>query len=737
MEIQEERNNKCRGCLSGKIEYVIDLGLHPWGNDFRKKESMDQIEKYPLEVYFCHDCSLLSLSYTVPKEVMFGDHTYLSGSTQMMKDHFQESARDSIKVFLNERTIDHKIRVLDIGSNDGTHLIEYKKLGCDVLGIESAKNIAKIAVSNGIKTEVAFFNEDFSEQTNEEFDLITASGVFFHLEELHSATRAIKKLLSEDGIFVVHFIYLKDMVVNGAFDQIYHEHLVYYLFTTLNRYLDQFGLEIFDGQTKNVHGGSGIAYIAQKGKRDVTRRLKRILRDEKDEGFLDIDKYREFMKKIKQIKKINRDYIEQHLKDGKIIYGMGAPVKGNTLLNYFGFSDREISKLVEINPLRKDTFSPGSNIPVILEDELKSKPDIYYCLAWNFRKEIEERYSELIDSGIEFYYPISSETATKNNEQRLSSRHSKALTQEDDRIVITGGSGLVGSALTKFLEKEGFKNIVSLSSKDCNLMDKHKVHKLFDELKPSHVFHIAAVTMGLGGNSKYQADVLYENVMINTNVIEVSKDIGVRKFLGMGSGCVYPDIGDQELFEDQIWLGPPHQSQASYAHSKRLMLAHLEAARTQYGMDYVFAVSGNIYGPNDTFDLDKSNVVPALIYKFLLAKRNKSTVNVWGSGNAIRDFSFSADIAKALFYSMNHLSGAINIGSGHRHSIKDIISILEGIYENALKVEYDSSKPDGQMVRYYNIDKITDIGFQPEYDLETGIRETHQWLIENIDNAKI
>tara|TARA_B100000575_G_scaffold290845_1_gene295362 strand:- start:5666 stop:6598 length:933 start_codon:yes stop_codon:yes gene_type:complete len=308
--------------------------------------------------------------------------------------------------------------------------------------------------------------------------------------------------------------------------------------------------------------------------------------------------------------------------------------------------------------------------------------------------------------------------------------------QINQKILITGGSGLVGNALYKNLQNKGYKDITSISSKECNLINKDEVKKLFDLIKPDYVFHLAAKVYGIGGNKKFPSDVLYENVMINTNVVDACKKYKIKKIVAMGSGCVYPDLGSEELSEDQIWLGPPHNSEAYYAHSKRFMLAHLDSIYKQYGMDYVFAISGNIFGPHDSFNINHGHVTPSLIHKFFLAHKNKEPINIWGTGKAIRDFSFSADIAEALFLSMKKLSGPVNIASGNRHSINDIVDILSNIYDNKIKINYDSSKPDGQMVRFYNIEKLISAGFKSEYSLKNGIIKTHNWFLKNVNYVR-
>lgn len=396
--------SKCRNCDSDKLETVIDLGMQPWGNDFQPVEYYQPAELYPLECDFCHDCNLLQLNYTVPKEKMFSNHTYVSGSTQTLRDHFANTAQRVIQYVARAP---EDLTVLDIGSNDGTQLKCYQNLGAlNVLGVESAKNIAEIARSEGVPTDHAYFNAEYADSKSDTFDIISASGVFFHLEELHSALRAVKKLLSRDGVFVVQFIYLRRMVEHLAFDQIYHEHLVYYMFTTLQNLMNRYDLEICDCYESKIHGGSGIAYITHKGERKIANNVAKVFRDEASAGCLNKDYYIKFMEKIATFKRQNREYVEKAISKGKRIHGIGAPVKGNTLLNYFGFNSDQIEKLIEINEMRKGLKAPLSNIPVIMEKDISDKPDIYYCLAWNFKDEILKRHTEDVQNGIEFYFPV-------------------------------------------------------------------------------------------------------------------------------------------------------------------------------------------------------------------------------------------------------------------------------------------------------------------------------------------
>lgn len=305
------------------------------------------------------------------------------------------------------------------------------------------------------------------------------------------------------------------------------------------------------------------------------------------------------------------------------------------------------------------------------------------------------------------------------------------------RVVVTGGTGLVGRALLDALSEAGFTNVVGLGSRDCDLRDVAAVARTMQQLKPEYLFHLAARVHGLGGNAKYKSDILYDNVLINTHVVEWARRAGVRKIVAMGSGCVYPELkGHQELFEHQIWTGPPHGSEDSYAHSKRLMLAQLAAAREQYGMVSAFAISGNLYGPHDNFHADDGHVTPSLVAKFVEARRTGRPVRVWGTGVAIRDFSHCDDAARALLAIMEHLEGPVNLGSGFRHPIRDIVAALETTTSGTVKVEWDADKPDGQLVRFYNLDKLASTGFTARVPLAEGVRRTFEWYVEHEQTAR-
>ena len=393
---------KCRVCDSTKLKEVLNLGKQPWCNNFLKKKDIGKEKKYPLVLLFCKSCSLVQLNHTVKKEIMFSDHTYLSGITQTLSDHFRKISDDLNKKYNKENK---KKNILDIGSNDGTFLKHFKKKNWDILGIESSKKISQIANKNNIKTINKFFNFQLAKKLKKNFDFINASGIFFHLEELHSFTKGVKLLLKKDGVFIVQFLYMKSIVENTAFDQIYHEHLLYYNLVTLERLLNKYNLEIFDCNLEVVHGGQMVAYINHCGRRKKTKRYLNFLKKEIRSGCNNINYYIKFKKKVENLKAKNLKFLNTAKKNNKTIFGIGAPAKGNTLLNYFKINKKIITKLLEKNSMRKNLYAPGSHIPIVLEQEEKKIPDIYYVLAWNFKKEILKNFKKRKIKSV-FYFPI-------------------------------------------------------------------------------------------------------------------------------------------------------------------------------------------------------------------------------------------------------------------------------------------------------------------------------------------
>lgn len=394
---------ECRVCDGTDLVPAVDLGLQPWANHFLRPDEVGREPVYPLRVLYCQGCATAQLDYTVPKETMFGDHTYLSGVTRSLSEHFRAVAEEVDRRFRGGRP---RPAVLDIGSNDGTQLKHFQALGYDVLGVEASHTTAAIAQAAGVETVNEFFNLDLARRLGRSFDVINAAGVFFHLEELHSVTEGIREALAPGGVFVVQFLYMRRILENLAFDQIYHEHLLYYTLRTIEQLLNRHGLSMFDAYVSPIHGGSVIGFITHRARARPSDRLEALRHEEALAGSNELASYRRFAERILRMRDENLAYLDRTKAAGKRVFGFGAPVKGNTLLNYFGVDTRYLDCLVEKNALRRGLVSPGQHIPIVLEDELPAPPDVYYVLAWNFKREILANNRALLERGVEFYFPV-------------------------------------------------------------------------------------------------------------------------------------------------------------------------------------------------------------------------------------------------------------------------------------------------------------------------------------------
>lgn len=395
----------CRVCSGTDLEMVLDLGDQPHCDSLLTQEQLSKQEPYyPLKLWFCHDCTTVQIDYTVPKEQMFCEYPYVSATTQTLRNHFEAS---TAKLVEQLRLIPDDL-VVDIGSNDGTWLKCYEKYGVRTVGVEPARNIAAQATLDGVDTLNSFFNEQTTKTIITKYGhpkLVTAAGVFFHLEELHSATRGIAELISHDGAFCVQAIYLGAMLEQNAFDNIYHEHLTYWTLTSIQALLEQYDLEVFHADILPIHAGSLELMVAMKGARPQDDSVETLRRQEEAKGYNRIETYRKFAEKVSTIRDSLLGILKAFRGENKLIHAFGAPAKGATLLNSFDISTELVELAVERNPLKIGKYIPGVRIPIV--DELTAcVPSAYLVLPWNFLSEFLVKKREFIMNGGSFIVPI-------------------------------------------------------------------------------------------------------------------------------------------------------------------------------------------------------------------------------------------------------------------------------------------------------------------------------------------
>ena len=387
---------ECRSCSNTNLKRVVSLGYQPLANNLLDKKN-EKYELYPLEMNYCSKCHNCQLSVAVDPKKLFSNYLYTSSTSQSFKNHFIEAAKNYKKQFkLNPK----KSYIIDIGSNDGVALKPFKDLGFKkILGIEPAKNLAKLANKNKIKTFNGFLEDKNLKKIKGNADLILASNVFAHSDKLKEMTDCILRLLSKNGTVIIEVQYLLKTIQDLTFDNIYHEHYNYWSLTALVNFFNQFNATIFKVEEINTHGGSIRVYIKKGKKLKIQINVKQMLKDEVNFGLKKYKTYQDFGNKINKLKENVVKSINVLSKKNKRIVGFGAPAKATTALNFFGISD-QIEFVIEDNKFKHNKFIPGVLIPIKSKTKLKEKNIVILVLAWNFFNEIKKNNANLSNNFI-------------------------------------------------------------------------------------------------------------------------------------------------------------------------------------------------------------------------------------------------------------------------------------------------------------------------------------------------
>lgn len=305
---------------------------------------------------------------------------------------------------------------------------------------------------------------------------------------------------------------------------------------------------------------------------------------------------------------------------------------------------------------------------------------------------------------------------------------------KNSKIYVAGHRGLVGSAIVRNLQEKGFNNIICRTHKELDLTNQNEVRKFFEEERPEYVFLAAAKVGGIHANNTYPADFIYENLMIQNNVIKASHDFEVKKLLFLGSTCIYPKMAPQPIKEDYLLTGSLEETNEAYAVAKIAGLEMCKFFKRQYGDNFISCMPTNLYGPNDNFDLKNSHVLPALIRKFHEAKVNNSeVVEVWGTGKPLREFLYVDDMADACVFLMENYDGEqhVNIGTGVEVSIRELAETVKEVVGFVGELVFNTDMPDGTPRKLTTVDKLNGLGWKHKVDLNNGIKMAYEWFLEN------
>lgn len=310
----------------------------------------------------------------------------------------------------------------------------------------------------------------------------------------------------------------------------------------------------------------------------------------------------------------------------------------------------------------------------------------------------------------------------------------------DAAVFVAGHQGLVGSALCRRLEHEGYRRVLTEHRSRLDLRHQASVMRWFEQNRPEYVYLAAGTVGGIAANSKRQAEFLYDNMMIHANVIEASRQVGVTKLLYLGSACVYPRLSAQPINESELLAGPLEPTNEGYALAKIAGVRLCDFYREQYGCNFIAAMPTNLYGPGDNFDLESSHVLPALMRKFHEAKEaGRSEVEVWGTGSARREFMYVDDLAACCLFLMDRYddSGHVNVGTGVETSIAELAEQIRELVHPGAEIVWDSSRPDGMPRRSLDVERLTSLGWTASTDLQVGLARTYAWYLDQLDHGQV
>lgn len=307
--------------------------------------------------------------------------------------------------------------------------------------------------------------------------------------------------------------------------------------------------------------------------------------------------------------------------------------------------------------------------------------------------------------------------------------------EKNSKILVAGANGMVGRAIVRNLESKGYGNIIKGTRQDVDFTNQEEVEKYFSTEEPEYVFIAAAKAGGILANKTYPANFIYDNLMIQTNIINSSYNFGVKKLLFLGSSCIYPKFPKLPITEDELLASPLETTNDSYAIAKIAGIKMCQAYRKQYGFNAISLMPTNLYGPYDNFHLENSHVLPALLRKFHEAKEsNSTTVECWGDGSSMREFLHVDDLAEACFVCMENYEDIehINVGTGEDISIKTLTRRIADVVGYSGQIVWDTTKPNGTPRKVLNVDKIKSLGWNPTINLYDGIAKTYSWFKENL-----
>ncbi len=733
--------DRCRMCGSTDLTEVLSLGEQFLASSFVKSNKDNPLAsmRFPLTLVLCDRlknpkaCGLLQLKETVKRDLLYRKYFYRSATNPMMHSALEEIARE----LMTRLKLEPGDAVLDIGCNDGT-MLAFFPASLQRFGIDPAENIPALeGLDPSIRILTDYFSKEAARKVSggiKKFKAVASIAMFYDLDDPHSFVRDVKALLDPEGIWCIQLSWLYDVIRNMNFFDICHEHLLYYSLHTLRTLLNLHDLEIIDASTNPVNGGSLRVFVKhKKAGLPISPNVQKILEEEAAFGLNEpADTFREFAKKISDLKKNILTYLRQEKERGGTVIGLGASTKGNVLLQYFGIDKDLLPYICDRNPEKTGLYTLGTDIEVISEEHMRElNPSCLLVLIWFFREELLKRERAYLEKGGKMLFPMPyPHLVSRDGETPLISGSQRTQLKAKN-ILVTGGAGFLGQWVVKKLLEHGAdpKRITVPRSLDTDLRDRANCRKIVRG--QDMVIHLAAKVGGIGFNQENPGELFYDNLIMGVELMEASRLAGVKKFVAAATICSYPKFAPVPFREEDIWNGYPEETNAPYGLAKKMLLVQAQAYRSQYGFNAITLFPVNLYGPGDNFDPASSHVIPALIRKIYEAKTtHKDSVEVWGTGNPTREFLYVEDAAEGILLAMERYDKPepVNLGSGVEISIKDLTEKLCGLMEYRGKIAWNASKPDGQPRRLLDVSQAKrEFGFTAKMPLDEGLKKTIEW----------
>lgn len=758
-----EKRLICRVCEGGDLVKVLSFGATPPANAFVRQEDLSKPENsFPLECYYCKSCSFVQLLDIVSPELLFKNYVYVSSTSPVFVAHFDHFAETICKRF----ELPAGSLIADIGSNDGILLKPFKAKGMKVVGIDPADKIAQMATDQGIETVPAFFTPEVAQKIRADkgaAQIMTATSVFPHVDNLNVLVAAVKELLADNGVFIIEAYYLLSIIEKNLFDTVYHEHLSYFTVDTFVKLFNRLGMEVFDVEKTDTHGGSLRVFVQKRGGgHNVQDSLKRFMDEEQAKGMQQIETFIKYQTTIEKNKEDLLKLLRSLKAEGKKIVGYGAPAKGNTLLNYFDIGTDLLDYIVDDSTWKQGLYSPGKHIPVVSSATLKEqKPDHVLMLAWNFARPIMEK---LLDLETKFIIPVPHAIVINDIVDLdlftiVEGLEKEAPALEGKTVVITGGSGFIGSyviTVIDFLNKYYFTKPCKVISLDNHIVGRK--NNLLREVASEHITFLeqnVCTPFTVDGTVDYiisaagvASPVYYKRYPIETiegtvfglkNSLELARQKQVKGVLYFSSSEIYGDpdpnfVPTPETYKGNVSsIGP----RSCYDESKRLGETLALAYHSTHQVPVKIVRPFNVFGPG--MSSKDYRVIPTFLSQGLAGQ----PLPVHDKGNQTRTFCYATDAIIGFFKVLLVGEGGqvYNIGNENDEinmkALADMVAdeIFQGKVPVALISYPDTYPQDEPRRRCPDLSKAKKaLGYQSKVSLRVGLKKSYLWLKKQISS---